>query len=212
MTDKEDKKIKMEGAVGGTVNPGEMKEEKVRVDEIPKEVKEEQVRVNEQIQEIRELVLTQAQTIITLSNQVTKETLVVEQPVRKYPSVMVKPRDVPTLTIVHLEGMEAAGYLKICCDLIKQVTEQDAERVRVAKTRVDTDLTLLIQNHQRKGKCLTWEDMKLFFQTDFVADLSFDRAWLEIEKAKYDWDESPQAFTNHILCKYAVVESKFPSE
>ncbi len=56
---------------------------------------------------------------------------------------------------------------------MEQVPDSDVERVRIAKTR---DLALLLQNHQRKGKCKTCGGVKEFSQTEFAADVNFDRA------------------------------------
>ncbi len=43
-------------------------------------------------------------------------------------------------------------------------------------------------------------------------DLNLDRAWKELESAKYEWEDSPQAFTNRLICRYAILETQFPKE
>lgn len=126
--------------------------------------------------------------------------------------MIVKPRDVPILSLAQLELLEAASTLNIFSYLVEQVSELDAEKVRVAKSRINSEIALLIQSYQRQGKCSTWENMKLFFQTEFEADVNFDRIWQEIEQLMYDWDERPQVFANWVLYKNAVIESNFPKD
>ncbi len=82
----------------------------------------------------------------------------------------------------------------------------------VAKKRLNSDLAFLLQNRQAKGQCKTWEEVKKLLRTEFVVDINLDRAWSELEAAKYDWQDSPQAFTNRLICRYAVLEQKFSTE
>ncbi len=69
---------------------------------------------------------------------------------------------------------------------------------------------MLLQNRQEKGQCAFWEDVKKFLRTKFVVDLNLDRAWKELEAVKYDWEDSPQVFSNRLICRYAIFETKFP--
>ncbi len=57
------------------------------------------------------------------------------------------------------------------------------------KKRVGSNLALLLQNRQAKGKCNSWEEVKNLLQCEFAVDLNLDRAWRELEATKYDWEE-----------------------
>ncbi len=74
------------------------------------------------------------------------------------------------------------------------------------------ELALLLQNRQAKGQCTSWEEVKDFLRTEFAVDLNLNRAWTDLEGARNDWEDSPQAFTNRLICRYAVLETKFPGE
>lgn len=135
-----------------------------------------------------------------------------QDPPSKKPPVIIKPRDVPILSLQKLEGLESAGTLNIFFDLIEQCSPDDEERVRIAKSKMEPELTVTLMNKQAQGQCNTWAELKLFFRTEFAADMNFDRAWQEIESFQYDWASSPQAFTNKLNCRYAILESRFPTE
>ena len=165
----------------------------------------------EEFQQLKEMVAQQAQAMLLMTEQLNRVAQV-SPPSISTPRVMVKPRDVPILTLAQLEGLEAAGTLGIFFDLIEQVSDQDEERVRIAKTRVSPELTLLIQNQQRQGKVNTWEQVKECLQAGFAQDLNFDRAWQEIDNQNFEWAENPQSFVNNLICKYAVQETKFLNE
>ena len=42
--------------------------------------------------------------------------------------------------------------------------------------------------------------------------MSVDRAWQEIEEMQYDWENNPHSFSHQFRCKYALLETNFPSE
>ncbi len=95
------------------------------------------------------------------------------------PSVGTKPRDIPRIGLEELEGLGATGTLALFFEGTEQCTPIDAERVRVAKSRVSPELALLLQNRQEKGQCASWYDVKMFLGTEFAVDLNLDRAWKE---------------------------------
>ena len=167
-------------------------------------------RLEEELWSLKEIVTQQAEILQAVGSQLRQRPKTENQVVRT--KVNVKPKDVPLLNLSQLEGIKALGTLSIFYDVIEQVTDDDKDRVRVTKTRLSLEMALLLQNYQSKGKCRTWAEVKEFFRTEFVADVNCDRALQEIEKQVYDWGESPQAFTNRIICRYAVLESRFPQE
>ena len=60
---------------------------------------------------------------------------------------------------------------------------------------------------------LKWSDLCDLLRTRFAVEVTVDRAWQDLDADQYDWaDESPQAFSNRFVCKYAVLETKFPTE
>ncbi len=54
-----------------------------------------------------------------------------------------------------------------------------------------------------------WEEVKKFPRTEFAVDRNLDRAWKELKAEKFDWEDSPQGFTNRLICRYAILETKF---
>ncbi len=158
-------------------------------------------------EEMKGVIFQQSRTINALSTQIMK--LQQEPPsLSQKQTVITKPRDVPTLNLQKLEGLESAGTLNIFFDLIEQCTPNDEERVRVAKSRMEAELTVMLMNKQKQGECHKWAELKLFLRTEFAADMNFDRAWQEIEGQHYDWANSPQAFANKMNCRFAVLESR----
>ena len=133
-------------------------------------------------------------------------------PPSSLPPFVVKPRDIPELTLEELEGMEAGGKLAMFIDRVEQVTPHAEARLQVAKTRLSSPLALLIQNQQNKGVCKTWATLKHFLMTEFTSEMTVDRAWQEIDAILYDWETSPHAFSHQLLCKYALLETNFPLE
>ncbi len=124
----------------------------------------------------------------------------------------LQPREIPFLSLAQLEGIEAAWNFDLFLELLELVSDHDRERVRAVMNRVKSDLALLIQNQQRKGQCSTRREVRKFLQTEFAANVNFDRETQDIERQTYKWGKSPQAFTNNPICRYAVLESKFKKE
>ncbi len=114
--------------------------------------------------------------------------------------------------ITDLKRLEATGRLTLFFENAEQCTEVDEERVMVAKKRVSSNLALLLQNRQARGQCTSWEEVENLLRNEFAVDLNLDQAWRELEAATYDWEDSPQAFTNRLICRYAVLEQKFSAE
>ncbi len=211
-----------EGRVKGTLEEGRVKPEidstlgEVRVKQEPRtpgeEAHEASAVLEREWQELREVIGAQADVIKELQEQLQNNAS--SPPTQKLTSVSLrtKPKDIPILELTDLEGLEAAGRLSLWCESVEQCSEVDAERVLVAKKRVSQDLALLLQNRQSKGKCNSWEGVKTLLRNEFAVDLNLDRAWSELHAATYDWEDSPQAFTNRLICRYAVLEQKFPIE
>ena len=126
--------------------------------------------------------------------------------------VLTKPRDIPILELHQLEGLEATAHLQMFIELVEQVTDDDLTRVTVAKSRLGSEIAMLIHNQQQKVRSFTWPSLCNFLRTEFTLDVNIDRAWQDLDSTQYDWDESPQSFSNRFLCKYAVLETKFPQE
>ena len=125
---------------------------------------------------------------------------------------LTKPRDVPMLDLDQLQGLDAEARLQIFVELVEQCSSQDDDRVRIAKSRVSSDLAILIHNNQANKKISSWPTLKTFLREEFNIEFNVDRAWQELESMTYDWVESPQAFTQRFKCQHAVVETRFPTE
>ena len=125
---------------------------------------------------------------------------------------LTKPRDVPVLDLEQLQGLDAEARLQIFVELVEQCSSLDEERVRVAKSRVSSDLAILIHNSQANKTITSWSSLKTFLRNEFNIEFNVDRAWQELEAMSYDWVESPQAFTQRFKCQHAVVQTRFPAE
>ncbi len=55
----------------------------------------------------------------------------------------------------------------------------------MAKTRMSSDLALLIQNQQREEEFSIRKEVQKFLQTEFAADVNYDRALQEVKKLAY---------------------------
>ena len=123
-----------------------------------------------------------------------------------------KPRDVPILELAQLEGIEAAARLQMFIELVEQVSDCDEVRVKVAKSRLSPEIAMLVHNRQQRA-LITWSKLCHLLKTEFAVEVNVDRAWQDLDAEQYDWgEESPQAFSNRFICKYAVLETKFPAE
>ena len=128
------------------------------------------------------------------------------------PTFIIKPRDIPELTLTDLEGVEAGAKLALFIDRVEQVTGDEGARLQVAKTRLSTQIVFLIQNSQKQGLCQTWGELKEFLQKEFTNHMNVDRAWQEIETMQYDWLSDSLSFSHEMRCKFALLETNFPRE
>lgn len=80
------------------------------------------------------------------------------------------------LDLHQLEGLEAADTISIFFDIVEQCTEDDDTRVQIVKSRVMSDLAMLLYNSQSKGKCNSRGGIKRFLENEFAADINLDRA------------------------------------
>ncbi|XP_050733579.1 uncharacterized protein LOC127007076 [Eriocheir sinensis] len=190
----EDKvKLESSGTTGGPQEP------EVRIAELENKLKE-----------LGNIIITQAEIISKLGNEALAKTEVGNTPPPK--PISTNPRDIPILQLHELDDLEAAGKLSLFFDLVEQCTTEDGDRMKVAKTRVGSELAMLIHIQQGRNSCQSWEDLKQFLKTQFVVEVPLDRAWQHFESHQYDWALNPQGFVNTLIYKYAVIESKFPSD
>ncbi len=78
--------------------------------------------------------------------------------------------------------------------------------------RVSNELAALIHNHQTLHNCNTWDSIKRLLNSHFNKEINFDRVWKDTNSECYDWSESPQAFVNNFICRYAILETRFARE
>lgn len=169
----------------------------------------EQMRL--EMSELREIVKQQRDYIQHMDNPVVKKEPNVN-PEPKLAKSIVKPRDIPTLELHQLEGLDAAARLQLFFELVEQSAEQDSVRVQIAKSRLGSELAMLIHNYQEKQKGMTWRAFCHILKNEFSVDINLDRAWQELESNSYDWAESPQSYTNQFICQFAILETRFPHE
>jgi len=128
------------------------------------------------------------------------------------PKPITRPRDVPILELHQLEGLEAAARLQIYFELIEQCSPDDGIRVQIAKSRLGSELAMLVHNCQAKGRCSIWKDLREFLRTEFAVDVNVDRAWQDLDDVQYDWAENPQSYIIRYICQYANLEIRFPTK
>ena len=120
----------------------------------------------------------------------------------------VKPKDIPRLELEQLHGVEASARLQMFFELVEQCAGDSASRIQVAKSRVSTEIAILI--HNKRAEIYLWSDLKEFLVSEFASEISFDTAWKELDAMRYDWGESPQAFVHKFICRHAAIVSRFP--
>ncbi len=107
--------------------------------------------LEEKLKELGEIIVQQSGIIKMLG----EERLAKKETGTSSPSktISTKPRDIPILQLHELDDLESAGKLGLFFDLVEQCTPEDEDRVRVAKTRVSSDLAMLIHTQQGKNNC-----------------------------------------------------------
>ncbi len=180
-------------------------------DDEPTEVEQ----MERELLHLRELVQHQRDVI-----QHMEPTVIKQEPAMHHSSppqsppkrIHTKPRDIPILELHQLEGLDATAHLQMFIELVEQVADDDLTRVTVAKSRLGSEIAMLVHNKQQKERNLSWKNLCQLLKTEFTLDINLDRAWQDLESVQYEWEESPQSFSNRFLCKYAVLETKFPQE
>ncbi len=162
------------------------------------------------LEDLGAIVIQQGEIIKKLSNEAISKLEAGSPTTSK--SICTKPRDIPVLELNELDNLEASGKLNLFFDLVEQCSADDGDRVKVAKTRVNTELAMLIHNQQEKNECQSWEELKKFLKTRFAAEVTLDTAWQHFERQDYDWALSAQGYVNTMLYKFAIIESKFPTD
>ena len=142
----------------------------------------------------------------------TPSAFAAQNPPSNIPGPIMKPKDVPRLELFQLSGLEAAGRLQMFFEAVEKCTTDDSTRVMIAKSKLSTELAMLIHNNQAKNKCTTWNTFCNFLQNEFAVDVNVDRAWQELDDHEYDWFFAPQLYTNKFICRHAVLETRFPKE
>ncbi len=123
-----------------------------------------------------------------------------------------KPRDIPVLELHQLQGLNATTQLQIFFELVEQCSVVDTTRVQIAKGRVSPEIAAIIHNHQTLHNCNSWDSLKELLNSHFNKEVNFARAWQNINCERYNWSESPQAFVNNFICRYAILETRFAKE
>ena len=123
--------------------------------------------------------------------------------------VVLRPKDVPKLEVEQLQGIEATARLQLFFEQVEQCAQDSASRIRIAKSRVSSEIAILI--HNNRSNLLVWSEFKDFLISEFGAEINFDTAWQELTALNYDWLDAPQAFMHKFICKYGAIESRFPS-
>ena len=127
------------------------------------ELLDQVAKLQDQVAQLCDVVTQQENVITQLSRQLDNSSTRHVAPSTST-SLIVKPRDIPELTLADFEGMEAGGKLAMFIDRVEQVASTDETRLQVAKTRLNTQIALLVQNSQKQGECGTWIELKKFLQ------------------------------------------------
>ena len=128
------------------------------------------------------------------------------------PSVRIKPNDVAKLELATLQQVDSGARLQMFFGAIEKCASDSYGRLEIAKTRVDTDLAVLIHTAQLHGNIFDWESCKNYLAQEFGTVILFDQAWRQVDCLSYDWIENPQVFVNKFKCNYAAIKGTFPNE
>ena len=156
------------------------------------------------IRRLQAMVDQQAACINHLTEKVNER--VVHRP------VVTKPRDIPILELQHLHGLESASRIELFFEQIETCSPLSSERIDIIKTRVSAELAMKLHALINKESITIWSELKQRLKQEFATELNFDRAWAELDNMKYDWEDSPQAFANKLICNYSILETKFSKE
>ncbi len=79
-------------------------------------------------------------------------------------------------------------------ELVEQVASHDETLVKVAKSRLNPEIAMLVHNKQEQGE-LSCRGLCTLMHTKFTVEVSVNRAWQNLDSEQYDWEGgSPQAF------------------
>ena len=146
--------------------------------------------MRDEVEELRNVVRRQATVIENMGNCFIKQEEALASPAASSPPV-TKPRDIPILELNHLEGLEASAHFQMFIELVEQATSNDASRVQVAKSRLGSEIVMLVHNHQGKQPSLSWRDFCNLLKNEFAVDVNLNQAWKDLETELYDWGRKP---------------------
>lgn len=127
-------------------------------------------------------------------------------------SGILKPRDIPILTLNALQGLESPARLQMFVEGVERCVSDEQARIEIAKSRMDSDLALFIHTAQRSRRVRNWEEVVEYLQEEFNVKINFDQAWRVHEDQQYDWRENPHTYIQSFKCKYAILQSRFVGE
>lgn len=145
-------------------------------------------------------------------SNLVKTSVTSKSPVVVKPSGILKPRDIPLLTLKSLQGLESPARLQMFIEVMERCVEEEQARIEIAKSRMDSELALFIHTAQRSGMVQSWEEVVDYLKSEFNVKINFDQAWRVHEEQHYDWRENPHTFIQSFKCQYAVLQSRFIGE
>ena len=128
-----------------------------------------------------------------------------ETPADKPSRILMKPRDIPTLELKHLRGVEGSGRLEVFLAQVENCSSDNRERQQIVQMRVDAPLALFVKNSLQIPK--SWPEFKLHLIKE-LTDQNEEKLFDSLNELKYSVDVEPVEFVARLKCKLALLEVK----
>lgn len=123
---------------------------------------------------------------------------------------ILKPRDIKTLGLSQLTGIDAAARLQLFFDSVEKCAIESGDRFQIAVIRMEGELAVLVHSAKRAGKIESWDSLKVYLKKEFSIYVDFHEAWQSLSQVSYDWTMNPYAFIHKLKCNYAALKANFP--
>ena len=124
-------------------------------------------------------------------------------------SLIIKPRDIKILELDALHSLDSRAKLQIFFESIERCSLDSQDRLEVAKSRVDSELAVVIHTAQTRGEVNDWYELKNYLVKEFGVTLDFEQAWKQKIEFRYDWWDDPYAFVHKYKCHYQAIRGTF---
>ena len=122
---------------------------------------------------------------------------------------VIKPKDIVEIKLSELNDIASTTKLNLFLSDVEGCTSDEATRIKVAMTRMDDRLRVLIHNAREEGKIKSWIGLKDFMLDTFTVAMSFDQIFDATNSLTYDWSQDPHTFKNDFYYQYSNMKNTF---